>query len=102
MILVVKQIGELAPLSCPTAVPDFIGFYPIFSHIRHQGAALRNGPLSCCVWVGALSSYSMESSCGGSCGGGGCHGYYWKKAEPLTQRCEGLEHMGCGWPADWC
>ena len=47
------------------------------------GVALSNGSRRCCVWVGTLSSYSMEGSCGGSCGGGGCHGYYWERAEPL-------------------
>ena len=84
-----KQVGGLAPLSCPIA-PVFIGSHPIFSHTGYLGVALRNGPRCCCDLIGAVSSssYSVESYCGGSCGGGGCQGY--------------LEHIGCGWPADWC
>ena len=73
-IFIVKQIGGLAPLFCPIA-PVFVGSHPIFSHTSYLGVAMRNGP-RCCVLVGAVSYFSVESSCGGSCGGGGCHGYY--------------------------
>ena len=42
--------------------PDFIGSHPIFSHTGYLGAALRCGPLCCCVLVGAVSSSSYSLS----------------------------------------